>query len=359
MKEYTSYRFGAGRYLQEKDILDFCADEILRYGKKPYVIGGPKALRAAWERMRQSFEQADFSWELEQYEGFPSYEKLEVLEEKVKNFGCDVLVGVGGGCIMDLTKAAAARLRIPVVLVPTSCATCASYSPLSVMYTDEGKCVGYLHFDYEVNAVLVDERVMAAQPPRLLAAGIMDSIAKYIEISNGKPEITLQTDTIEKFSAYAMAEDIYNILEQYGKEAYQDVSRKATTKTVHNVVFCTIALTGIVSALMRARKQTALAHKLYEAVRTNYYKESKQYLHGEIVATGLIAQLQFNHNAETIGRLKEYMEEMEMPMTLQELGLNASEEVIHTLYERLAASEFVEDTKEDRRRLTEALMEIY
>ncbi len=359
MEEYTSYRFGAGRYLQEQNILDYCADEIKRYGKQPYIIGGPNALNAAWERMQRSLQESDLSWQLEKYEGLPSYEKLELLKEAIKSFKADVLVGVGGGRIMDLAKAAAAQMKIPVLLVPTSCATCASFSPLSVMYTEEGQCVGYLHFDYEVNAVLVDEQVMAVQPPRLLAAGIMDSMAKYIEISNGRPTITLQTDSIEKFSAYTMAENIYHILEQHGKEAYRDVSRRALTKTVHNVVFCTIALTGLVSALMRAKKQTAIAHKFYEIVRTHYFKESIQYLHGEIVATGLIAQLKFNQNTSAIEGLKKYMSEFKMPMTLQDLGLNTSEEVLQTIFNRLAATEFVENSKEDRRRLEDALKEIY
>lgn len=359
MEKYVSYRFGAGRYLQENDILDYSGEEILRYGKKAYVIGGPHALAAVRERMEASFAAAGLISVWEEYGGFPSYRKVEKLKEAVASNGCDVLVGTGGGRIMDLTKAAAAELKIPVILVPASSATCASYSPLSVMYTDEGKCVGYLHFDYEVNAVLVDEAVMSHQPPRLLAAGIMDAMAKCIEISNGKPEITLETDTIEKYSAYKMAEYVYDILERYGKEAYRDAEEQRCTKMLHNVVFCTIALTGIVSALMRARKQTALAHRMYETIRTCYFKESISYIHGEIVATGLLAQLRFNNHTAGIEKLRTYMGEMKMPMNLKALGLDCSEETIRTLYERLCESEFVEDTQEDYKRIAEALKEIY
>lgn len=359
MEEYVSYRFGAGRYLQEINILDHSGEEILRYGKKAYVIGGPHALAAAERRMKASFADAGLESVWEEYTGFPSYRKIEELREAVISNHCDVLVGTGGGRIMDVVKATAAELKIPVVLVPTSAATCASYSPLSVMYTDEGKCVGYLHFDYEVNSVLVDEEIMTHQPSRLLAAGIMDAMAKCIEISNGKPEITLETDTIEKYSAYKMAEYVYDILEKYGKDAYLDVEAQRYTKTLHNVVFCTIALTGIVSALMRAKKQTALAHRMYETIRTCYFKESISYIHGEIVATGLLAQLRFNNNAAGIEKLKSYMEEMKMPINLQSLGLDCSQETICTLYKRLCESEFVEDTEEDYARVAEALKEIY
>ncbi len=359
MEEYVSYRFGAGRYLQERNILDHSGEEIARYGKRVYVIGGPHALSAVQKRMKNSFFNAELDSVWEEYDGFPSYRKVEELKQAVVLNSCDVLAGVGGGRIMDLTKAAAAELELPVVLVPSSAATCASYSPLSVMYTDEGKCVGYLHFDYEVNSVLVDEEIMAYQPPRLLAAGIMDAMAKCIEISNGKPEITLETDTIEKYSAYKMAEYVYDILEKYGKQAYRDVEKQRCTQTLHNVVFCTIALTGIVSALMRAKRQTALAHRMYETIRTCYFKESIFFIHGEIVATGLLAQLRFNRDAAGIDKLRAYMKEMRMPMTLDALGLDCSPGTIQTICEALCSSEFVDDTKEAYARVAEALKEIY
>ena len=161
MEKYISYRFGAGRYIQEPEVLENSGTEIARFGKRAYIIGGPNAMNAVWKRMEPSFDKAQIAYEKEIYAGFPSYKKIEILKKSITDKQCDVLVGIGGGRIMDLTKAAADQLSIPIVLIPTSAATCASFSPLSVIYTDEGKCVGYLHFDYEVNAVLVDEKVMS------------------------------------------------------------------------------------------------------------------------------------------------------------------------------------------------------
>jgi glycerol dehydrogenase-like iron-containing ADH family enzyme len=358
MRNYTSYRFGAGRYIQEPDILECAGREIQRFGQKPYVISGPTAWNVVKEQFEVGLTEVALDAVLEIYEGFPSHSKIAACKQAITENGCDVFVGIGGGRIMDLAKAVAADLQIPVVLIPTSAATCASFSPLSVIYTDEGKCVGYLHYDYEVNAVLVDERVMACQPPRLLASGIMDAMAKYIEISNGKPEITLETDTVDKYSAYTMAGFMYNVLEEYGWEAYQDVEQQKLTKTVHDVVFCSIALTGIVSALMRAKKQTAVAHRMYEIIRTHYFQESIAYLHGEIVATGLIAQLKYNQNEAAIPRLKSYMEQMKMPMNLAQLGLNCNEDTMQNLYEQLKKSDSVEDTEDSYQRLWEALQMI-
>ena len=98
---------------------------------------------------------------------------------------------------------------------------------------------------------------------------------------------------------------------------------------------------------------------MYESMRTYYFKESINYLHGEIVATGLIAQLRFNHNTEAIERLKQYMKEMEMPINLQDLGLQGTEDEVKVLFDVLKQTEFVEDTNEAREELAVALKEIY
>ncbi len=358
MMEFNSYRFGAGRYIQEEEVLEHAGQEILRYGTKVYLLTGIHAWEAVKDRLIPSLKDSRIVWTKNNYTGFSSYEAVERIGEDFKRAGCDVMVGIGGGKIMDLSKAAAFHLHVPVVLVPTSSATCAAFSPLSVMYTDEGKCVGSLDFDKEVDEVLVDEKVLSMQPPRLAAAGIMDAMAKYIEISNGKPEITLETDTINKFSAYSMAQFTYKILEDYGRQAYLDIEKKKLTPVVHNIIFTTIAVTGVISAMMRGHSQTALAHKLYESLRTLYFKECEEYLHGEIVATGLIMQLKYNHNEEQIPGLKEYMKLMEMPMNLKELGLVCDRDTIGKLREKLAQSRFVEDTEEAKKNLEEAMKEI-
>ncbi|MCI8640244.1 MAG: iron-containing alcohol dehydrogenase family protein [Coprococcus sp.] len=358
MKEFNSYRFGTGRYIQEEEVLEYAGQEILRYGKNAYLLTGFHAWEAVKEGFIPSLQASGIVWTKNEYTGFPSYESVEKISEDFERAGCDVFVGIGGGKIMDLSKAVAFHLHVPVVLIPTSSATCAAFSPLSVMYTDEGKCVGSLDFDKEVDEVLVDETVLSLQPPRLAAAGIMDAMAKYIEISNGKPEITLETDTINKFSAYSMAQFTYKILEEYGRQAYLDIEQKKLSPTVHNIIFTTIAVTGVISAMMRGHSQTALAHKLYESLRTLYFKECEEYLHGEIVATGLIMQLKYNHNEEQIPKLKEYMTVMEMPMNLKELGLSCDDVVEEKLCEKLAESRFVEDTDEARRNLGEAMKEI-
>lgn len=359
MIPFTNFKLGAGRYFHEPDILTKSGDNILHYGKKAYVIGGPKALQAAWPEMKKSFKASGLAYVKETYSGFTSDSKIQELLNAVHANGCDVIVGVGGGKILDLVKAVGLGNGIPVIAIPTSSATCAACTPLSMIYTDQGAAVRADRYDEEVSLVLADDNILARQPSRLLASGILDSMAKYIEIANGNPDIKLETDDIGRYSAFALAGILYDLLIKYGPQAYKDVSEKRPTKIVHDVTFTSIALTGVVTGLMRSYNQTAIAHSLYGAIRTYYFQESADYLHGEIVAAGLIAQLKFNHNEVHIPQLIDYMKNMHMPLTLQAIGIGCTPENIRVLTDAIYNTRFVPHTKEGRLNLETALKEIY
>ena len=78
-----SYRFGAGRYIQENNALDFCGEEIKRYGNKAYVIGGNTAIAVTEKRLCSSFEKYGLAYCMERFSGYPSVQKIEELKAEV------------------------------------------------------------------------------------------------------------------------------------------------------------------------------------------------------------------------------------------------------------------------------------
>ena len=351
----SSYRFGAGRYFQGENILQNSGEEIMRYGKKAYVLGGETAFSLTRKVMEQSFQENQLNAVWEEYSGYPSHSKINELVIRVKEQQCDVMVGVGGGRIMDLVKAVAARLHIPVVTVPTSAATCAAFSPLSVIYTPEGRSDDYINFEDEVNAVLVDEQIMLTQPPRLLAAGILDAMAKYVEIATHMENKMAADTDISLHSAFCFAKYVYDILEQRGQQAVKDLKTQTWTKELHDVTFLNIALTGIVSAIMRGRGQTALGHAFNNAARTLFLEEVKSFLHGEAVAVGIIAQLVYDKNECEVPGLCGFMRQLDMPCTLEELGIEPTKTNVELLYNRISKHPFVKKDEEHYERLRKAL----
>lgn len=57
-------KFGAGRYRQEKNLLEECGKEISRFGKRVFIIAGNRAWDAVKERMIPGFEKAGIEYEL-------------------------------------------------------------------------------------------------------------------------------------------------------------------------------------------------------------------------------------------------------------------------------------------------------
>lgn len=342
----TAIKLGAGRYRQGPDVLEHSGEEIARIGKKVFLLAGHHAFAAVQERLMPSLLAAGLQWELMLYQGFCSYEAAKAIAERCKETGCDVLCGIGGGVIMDLAKIAGEFADLKVVNIPTNGATCAAITTMSVIYTEEGAYHGNHRYDHDVEAVLVDTKVMAAQPTRYLAAGILDAMAKKIEMMNGRPELNLENTDYALYSAFRIAENTYDLLEKYGEKAIEDVGAQRLTREVDMVVFVNIALTGMLSNITKSYGQAALAHTLYYAVRTHFFQEAAASLHGEIVAVGLFLQLYYNRLNQKRVELAQVMARFGMPLTLEEIGVKPTSENLNILEAFLKNTVFVENTPE-------------
>lgn len=350
----SAYKTGAGRYLQEKGALSLLGDEVLLLGRKAFVLGGPHSCSLARDAIESSLSSASVSFETVCYDKPLTRDDAHSLGAAALRAGCDVVVGVGGGRMMDASKAVACSAGLPVIEVPTSAATCAAYTPLSVMYSAAGRADGIWRFTHEVDAVIVDLGIMAVQPPRLVAAGILDAMAKKLEIANGGVEIDCAAESVQRFAAYQYACVNYELLRRFGEQAYRDVTAGKTTEALDRVTFANISLTGMVSSLTRGFHQTAHAHRLYDGLRTFFGSETKPWLHGELVAIGLIMQLVYNGTPEKTEELRGFMRSMRMPCSLAEIGIYTSDRRFTQLYDYVIHTEFVEDGRAWRQRIAQA-----
>ena len=91
------------------------------------------AFAAVKERLIPGFEKAGLEYVVEIYEGACSYEGAKEYGDKALAAGCDEVVGIGGGKIMDFAKAVGESAGLGVVNIPTSMSTCAPFTTMSVM----------------------------------------------------------------------------------------------------------------------------------------------------------------------------------------------------------------------------------
>lgn len=352
----NAYKFGAGRYIQEPGALKRTAAEAARLGTKALIIAGEHAWAATEGNVEASLNEARFPFVLSIYSGQNTYTRAKEHALQALTSGCDVIIGIGGGRIMDQAKATAHFAgSLPTLLIPTSIATCAAFAPLSVMYTEDGACLGSLRYDHEVNCVLMDMDIICKEPPRYAASGIMDGMAKMIEIQNGRSEILLDEVGIGLFTAFTIAQMAYQIYEKEAHQACRDIAEGKLTKAVEDIAYLNVAVAGIISGVSKGFGQTALGHETYELVRTHFTQEAKDYLHGEIVAIGDCLQLAFNGHPEQVPAFHDFMRSMNMPLTLQEIGIDPNSPKMENLFQDLFHSPFMEPTPENEKRLRGAM----
>ncbi len=326
----SSFRLGVGRYIQEDGAALRLADEVELLGcKKPFIMHGKSAIREAGEKIRKSLADKGMEACYYEYTEFCNPELCETVIAVSEEFkSCDCVVAVGGGNVCDASKLLAAYTDRPVITVPTSSATCAAYTPLSVMYNYEGQTIGSRHHVCEVNAVLVDMEILCRQPVRLLVSGIYDSLAKKIETSQRLIGRTEDEIDIGLRSSYVLSEFIYDRLLADLVKVCDDTANGRNTKAVYDTVYILIAVTGLISSLARGSNQCAIAHKVYETTRIVFPKEAHDKLHGELVAIGLITQLIYNGEPEMAEQFKQQMKALGMPVCLAEIGITPDEESI-------------------------------
>lgn len=355
----SSFRLGAGRYIQDEGAARRLGEEIkLLKCQKPYILHGKRAMEAAGEKITQSLLQNAMDAAYYEYTVFCNPNICESIVASEAFRGCDCVVGVGGGNVCDAAKLCAAMAGLPVITVPTSSATCAAYTPLSVCYNDEGQTIGTRHHKQEVNCVLADMDILCRQPVRLALAGIYDSMAKIYEINQRLLGKELDEVDIGLISSYQMSKYACDYLDRKKEECCRAFKAGECTKTVYDVVYVCIALTGVISGLARGSNQTAIAHKIYETLRFLFPQEVYDYMHGEMVAIGLIAQIHYNGegNEEAFATT---MRVLGMPTSLHEIGLSQCEKACQMLYEKILNSSAMAGTNEqEHQRLWQALQRI-
>ncbi len=338
-----SFRIGCGRYRQKPDLLKETGEEVLRLGKAPLIIGGKTALERTRATIEESVRAVCSRYLFLEHRGSCNEERAQELAAFAAQGEFDVIVGVGGGVLMDFAKLVGDNVKLPVINIPTSSATCAAYTPLSVCYTPEGRTVGTKHFSYEVSAVLADTKVLAQQPTRLLLAGVFDALAKFVEIKQRFDE-TVEDYPLGLDWAYLMAKRSFAELVEKTEGCLADLKEGKITDRVERLFFITIAVTGVISGIARGSNQTALAHKFYEGARAMYFEQSRSYLHGEIVGVGLLLQNHFNGETENNDFLLSTMKQYGMPSSLPEIGLEPTKEVQQAYFEKLKGGSAIDET---------------
>ena len=323
-------KFGCGRYRQEERLLENCAEEVARFGRRPLFVCDATSRSIAWEKVSASLHAAGMEPRLLVHDGFCNLDDAQARADEGALDGIDVVIGCGGGVVIDFAKCLADLAGAPVVAMPTSSAQCCAFTPIAVCYTREGRYFKTALFRREIAAALLDMTVLSRQPRRLLVAGALDAMAKKIEIEfwnaldDGGPGGERAGQPVPTLLAASISDLVYAQLDRDLDAAVADLSKGEPTPVLRDVVFSSIVGAGIVSGISGGSRQVALAHRLYYGARTLHPALAARYTHGELVAVGLVMQHVYNGAPEKADALAARLRKWGLAASMGELGFGTA-----------------------------------
>ena len=253
------------------------------------------------------------------FKGECSDEEVSRHVKHLQSHEIDVLVAVGGGKCLDAGKCIAYCVSVPVVICPTLASTDAPCSAVSVMYTPDGSFERPWFFPDGPALVVVDTGVVARAPVRYLVAGMGDAMSTFYEARTcfRNPEGRTMIGGRPTAAAVAIAELGARLLFEDGKKALEAVSRLEVNEAVENIVEANTLLSGMgfESGGLAAAHGVAQVLPMIPFIHKNY-------LHGEMVAVGLLAHLCLEGETDEARRIAEYFAEIGLPVHLGQLSLS-------------------------------------
>jgi alcohol dehydrogenase class IV len=326
-------KFGSG-------VFDHLVELLNGIGKMALVVLGSGSLRAsgAIERLLKQLEarRIDYCF----YEGISAEPESESVDKGVllaREYGCDLVIGLGGGSVIDTAKAIAGlathegsvidylegvgkgliinRPSLPCVAIPTTAGTGAEVTKNAVISSRKGQFKKSLRSPYLIPKIaLIDPALTLTLPPNWTAWGGMDVLTQLIESYVSKKAQPIP----EALALYGIPLVANNLLLAY--KTGTDLAAREK-----------ISLAALLSGLALANSGLGAAHGLASALGAYYPLP-----HGLACAILLPAVMELNleFNIERfacIGRALTGISDYKSPSQAAEAGIRFVRELLSAL----------------------------
>ncbi|MEF3697741.1 glycerol dehydrogenase [Desulfolutivibrio sp.] len=274
-----------GRYVQGRSALSRLGGELARLGTRHFLICSPHPLEHLLPPVLPGVEQAG-AVRTERFGRECTDQEIERLSGLAREFGAQTVTGMGGGKTLDAAKAVAARVGLPVVVVPTIASTDAPCSSVCVVYSPDGVFLRADVLPRNPDVVIVDTEVMARAPARFLVAGMGDALATWFEADScRKGRGRNIAGDAGSMTALALARLCYETVRNFGLSARTACEAGVATPALERVVEANTLLSG----LGFESGGLGAAHSIHNGLTA--LPAVRGLHHGEKVAFGVLASL--------------------------------------------------------------------
>ncbi len=195
------------------------ASATLAIGRRVLLVTGVSSLakRGVKQQIFATLQESSDHVEHVTVEGEPEVSLVDALTRQCKEAGCQVVLAIGGGSVIDVGKAVAALARndgagieyledvgrgvpravqkepLPVVAVPTTAGSGSEVTRNSVLKVPELKVKRSLRSELMIPKIaIVDPELVESAPQRVAASAAMDALTHLIEgyLSKGAQPLT-------------------------------------------------------------------------------------------------------------------------------------------------------------------------
>ena len=253
-----------------------------------------------------------------------------------KENGCDVVVAIGGGSIMDCAKAIAflavndgdvsdyifgkkaSDTALPIILIPTTCGTGSEGNGIAVLTNPDNGDKKSLRCNAIVAKVsIVDPECMMTMPKHVLASVGFDALCHNMEAYTSK----IAQPFTDALSLYAVDLIAHNLVDVYKGTGSKDSWEKITlASTIGGMVINTTGVTLAHGMEHPASGLKDVVHgKGLAALTPTIIEASYQ---GAPEKFAKLAKLFGGEKAEDLaGKVRELLEDIELTCTLSDLGI--------------------------------------
>ncbi len=283
------------------------------------ILASPRRRAELGDRLARGLAKSGRTTLFLEFGGETSMDEIAARTADLDNSEVSVFIALGGGKCIDAAKAIAYRIGVPLVVVPSLASNDAPCSASSVIYDASGVFQDVEFYPESPYMVVVDSGVIASAPERFLVAGIGDAMATWYEarVVAGNPDAVSTLGTRPSIAAVAIGKACAEALFDFGVAAAEAVRDGVVNEALEDVIEANTLLSGIgfESGGLAAAHGIGMSFTSFEEVHDNY-------LHGEMVAYGVLAQLMLESEHEEAKRVAGLFDQVGLPITLDQLSVD-------------------------------------